>query len=203
MPYQKTPFTPVPILGQHSKPVTCCFEIDGLKYTNNLLRITLTIFGSNMRTALHAWLALNTHMFTAHFICGPKCPALFVIRYILWNNVQEENLELFWSERSKTIDQEEEKTENKFTCEEGLREENDAQLPNSKPRNLQTNGWMITKSHKNCPQKQAKYFSPKCVDDSWHWRPSLKKVWLGCGLQGMEQWKQESQNLNHLPLFML
>ena len=30
-----------------------------------------------------------------------------------------------------------EKTENKFTREEGSREETDAQLPNSKPRNFQ------------------------------------------------------------------
>ena len=133
MPYQNTPFTRVPTLD--SIPNLSCAVLKSMAWnTNNLLRIT--IFGSNMRTALHAWVALNTHMFTAHFICGPKCPALFVIRYILWNNVQEENLELFWSERSKTIDQEE-KTENKFTCEEGSREETDAQLPNSKPRNFQ------------------------------------------------------------------
>ena len=44
----------------------------------------------------------------------------------------------FGSERGKTIHQEVEKTENEFTCEEGSREENDAQLPNSKPRNFQT-----------------------------------------------------------------
>ena len=133
MPYQNTPFTRVPTLD--SIPNLSRAVLKSMAWnTNNLLRIT--IFGSNMRTALHAWVALNTHMFTAHFICGPKCPALFVIRYILWNNVQEENLELFWSERSKTIDQEE-KTENKFTCKEGSREETDAQLPNSKPRNFQ------------------------------------------------------------------
>ena len=79
-------------------------------------------------------------------------------------------------------------------------------LLNFQNRNLaisRQNGWKIMKLHKNCSQKQVKYFLPKCADDNWHWRPSLKKVWLGCGLQGMEQWKEESQNLNHLPLFML
>jgi len=44
----------------------------------------------------------------------------------------------FGSERGKTIDQKEEKTENKFTHKEGSQEENDAQLPNSKPCNFQT-----------------------------------------------------------------
>ena len=67
-------------------------------------------------------------VFTARFISGPYCPALFVVGYILWNNVQEENLELFGSERGKTIDQEEEKTENEFTHKEESRKENDAPL---------------------------------------------------------------------------
>ena len=31
-----------------------------------------------MGTALHACLAFDMHMFTARFVCGPKCPALFV-----------------------------------------------------------------------------------------------------------------------------
>ena len=43
----------------------------------------------------------------------------------------------FGSERGKTIDQEVEKTEKEFTSEEGSQEENDAQLPNSKPHNFQ------------------------------------------------------------------
>ena len=43
----------------------------------------------------------------------------------------------FGSERGKTIDQEEEKTENEFTHKEESREENDAQLPNMKPCNFQ------------------------------------------------------------------
>ena len=43
----------------------------------------------------------------------------------------------FGSERAKTIDQEEQITENEFTHEGELRE-NDAQLPNSKARNFQT-----------------------------------------------------------------
>ena len=41
----------------------------------------------------------------------------------------------FGSQRGNTIEQEEEKTENEFTPEEGSREENDAHLPHSKPSN--------------------------------------------------------------------
>ena len=44
----------------------------------------------------------------------------------------------FGSERGKTIDQEEDKTENEFTHKEELRDENDATLPNLKRRNFQT-----------------------------------------------------------------
>ena len=44
----------------------------------------------------------------------------------------------FGSERGKTINQEEEKTENEFTHKEELREENDAELLNLKPCNFQT-----------------------------------------------------------------
>ena len=44
----------------------------------------------------------------------------------------------FGSERGKTIDQEEEETENEFTHEEESREENDVQLPNSKSCHFQT-----------------------------------------------------------------
>ena len=35
-----------------------------------------------MGTALHGCLAFDMHMFTARFVCGPKCPALFVIGYL-------------------------------------------------------------------------------------------------------------------------
>ena len=167
MPYQKTPFTRVPTLD--SIPNLSRAVLKSMVWnTNNLLRIT--IFGSNMRTALHAWVALNTHMFTAHFICGPKCPALFVIRYILWNNVQEENLELFWSERSKPSTK-----KRKLKINSHARKDHEKKLMlNFLIQNLaifRWNSWMITKLHKNCSQKQAKYFSPKCVDDNWHWRP--------------------------------
>lgn len=44
----------------------------------------------------------------------------------------------FGIERGKTIDQDEKKKKNEFTHEEQSREENDAQLPNSKPRNFHT-----------------------------------------------------------------
>ena len=44
----------------------------------------------------------------------------------------------FGRERGKIINQKEAKTENKFTHREETREENDAQFPNSKPRNFQT-----------------------------------------------------------------
>ena len=96
-----------------------------------------TIFGSKMRTALHAcWLALDTHVFTARFICGPKCPALS--SNIFFGTMSKRKISsYFGSERGKTIHWQEEKTENKFTHKEGLRQENDAQLPKSKPCNFQ------------------------------------------------------------------
>ena len=63
-------------------------------------------------------------MSTAHFISGPKLDS--TLEQLV--NVQEENLE-FQRETDKIIDEPEEKTENEFH-----EEENDAQLPNSKPR---------------------------------------------------------------------
>ena len=59
------------------------------------------------------------------------------VPWSVWNDVQEEILSYFGSERGKTIDQEEEETEDEFTHEDELREENDAQLLNSKPCHFQ------------------------------------------------------------------
>ena len=137
MPYQKTLFSRVPILEQHSKPVTYCAVLKSMaRNTNNQVRITFTTFGSKMRTALHTWLALDTHVFTYVFtacsICGPKCPALF------GTTSKKKISSYFGSERGKTIDKKEGKTENEFTHEEESRGKNDAQLSNSKPCNFQT-----------------------------------------------------------------
>ena len=68
-----------------------------------------TIFGSKMRTALHAcWLALDTHVFTARFICGPKCPALS--SNIFFGTMSKRKISSYFGiERGKTIDQDEKK----------------------------------------------------------------------------------------------
>lgn len=83
-------------------------------------------------------------MFTACFIYGHKCPALFAIGYILWNNNYSSgkshvNLEV---KEVKPPTKKKKTTENKFTHEKESREENDAQLPNLKPH--RRNGCMIT-----------------------------------------------------------
>ena len=75
-------------------------------------------------------------------------------------------------------------------------------------RNLEIsrwNGWIITKSHNNCPQKQAKYSSPKCVDDNNIdiEGPLLRKFDFNVDYKEWSNEKKRSQNLNHLPLFML
>ena len=99
------------------------------------------------------------HVFTARFLCGPKCTGLF-------GTMSKRKIQsCFGSERGKTIDREEEETENEFTHEDKSREENDTQLPNSKPCNFQTKWLNDHKTHKNWPQKQAKYFSPQRADD--------------------------------------
>ena len=56
-------------------------------------------------------------------------------------------LSYFGSERGKTIDQEEAKTENEFTHKEEMSEENDAQFLNSEPRTFQTR-WLKFNDHK-------------------------------------------------------
>ena len=57
MPYRKTLFSRIPILEQHSKPVTYFAVLKSMAWnTNNQVRFTFTMCGSKMRTALHTWL---------------------------------------------------------------------------------------------------------------------------------------------------
>ena len=106
-----------------------------------------TIFGSKMRTALHAcWLALDTHVFTARFICGPKCPALS--SNIFFGTMSKRKISSYFGiERGKTIDQDEKK---KKTNSHMRNNREKKMMLNFRIRNLAIstrNDWMITSGY--------------------------------------------------------
>ena len=209
MPYRKTLFSRIPILEQHSKPVTYFVVLKSMAWnTNTQVRFTFTMCGSKMRTA-RCTHDLDTHVSNLvprvfglsgqqgwHCRTEQKARGLWVQDWHMsisfpdslccfvqgkgqWGRwpkgsqplgtILHKCLQLvlfvdhtallclssdiffgtmskrkissyFGSERGKTIDQEEEKTENEFTHKEESREESDAALSRS-------NGWMITSDY--------------------------------------------------------
>ena len=102
-------FSRVPILKQHSKPVTYFAVLKSMAWnTNNQERITFTIFGSKIRAALHAWLALDVHVYSLFQVPFSVCHCIYSLeqcprrksRVIL--EVKEVNLSTKKKEKLKT-----------------------------------------------------------------------------------------------------